>query len=900
MNRSIFLRLVWKEYRLQRALWIAMILLTAMLLFLFHVFALNTTERFCWQLSAGLVLPALYCLGCGATLFAGEREAGTFEFQRSLPVGAKTVFAAKFLFALASAAAMFALSGAALLMLNPGSEINPSEMLQRYAVAVGRRMPLLGLELLLWSVLFSLLLRRVLVAAVLGVVVGSVNFEFARGWYSHFWGGDVWIAPELIFTTVAVALADLWLGARWFREKRQRGGRAVPSIAGNGLAAWSDRFLRPSRLTMVGRLAWQHWRQTWRLAAVLVGATTLPLMILIIQWLAASKFLRGPAFSSWQGEGQINNPVWFFFGVVPAFVGVSLLGLTAFHPDQWGRGYRFLADRGATPKYVWLSRQLVCWTSAAAALPALLIAALIQTYAAFHYSGRTLSLLWLLAQTSTSVIGYVILSVSAGQFCSMFFRSGILAGLFGIILTLALAGWTALMWIWRINCLWAVLPIPLALLLATRLRTRDWLVERNTLRAWLRPGLALAVPALALLAAVPLYRVYQIPWVDPGFSPDEFARDMTPEEFAAIDRYERKAGTNTSVYYNPAKILLNKAVENQLHGKLDEALENYLEAMRVVDRCRYWYAIITDNRWSGRTADDREIKIYPRLSSWAVCPGQTPERLLAARKQLEQLTAGFSSDKGIKLRHLRLQQLYEGEPEALDKATADMSKHQRQLTLLWLRLPSERARVLRILNMQTANLLGLSAQLDRKSATGERLWTHYTTGPRDFRRDAWRNAIYPLDKLAIENFYLYFEIIRQRAAIEAERRAVQIILAMEAWKLQHGSLPKTLDELVDTCLDRLPNDPYTGKPFLYFPEGVPTAFTYYQSFGGLGSDVEIPAGKPFIWSAGKGVRPREIPAGAAEEPIVERYLLMNDGRDGWRKPLTETELWSAGRPFPIP
>jgi len=60
------------------------------------------------------------------------------------------------------------------------------------------------------------------------------------------------------------------------------------------------------------------------------------------------------------------------------------------------------------------------------------------------------------------------------------------------------------------------------------------------------------------------------------------------------------------------------------------------------------------------------------------------------------------------------------------------------------------------------------------------------------------------------------------------------------------------------------------------------------------------AGKPFIWSAGERARPRGIPAGAAEEPIVERYLLMNDGRDGWRKPLTETELWSAGRPFPIP
>ena len=127
MNRSIFRRLVWKEYRLQRALWIAMALLTAILLFLFHVVRAERDRAVRWQLSAGLALPALYCLGCGATLFAGEREAGTYEFQRSLPVGAGTVFAAKFLFALVSAAVMFGLVGVALALLYPGSAVDPSE-----------------------------------------------------------------------------------------------------------------------------------------------------------------------------------------------------------------------------------------------------------------------------------------------------------------------------------------------------------------------------------------------------------------------------------------------------------------------------------------------------------------------------------------------------------------------------------------------------------------------------------------------------------------------------------------------------------------------------------------------------------------------------------------------------
>ena len=47
-----------------------------------------------------LAFPALYALGCGATLFAGEREAGTYEFQRSLPVRAWAVFVGKIVLAL--------------------------------------------------------------------------------------------------------------------------------------------------------------------------------------------------------------------------------------------------------------------------------------------------------------------------------------------------------------------------------------------------------------------------------------------------------------------------------------------------------------------------------------------------------------------------------------------------------------------------------------------------------------------------------------------------------------------------------------------------------------------------------------------------------------------------------
>ncbi len=927
MNGTAFRRLIWKEYRLQRALWIAMALLNAMLLFLFHVFALNSTERFYWQFSIGLALPAFYCLGCGATLFAGEREEGTYEFQRSLPVGAKTVFAAKFTFAFVSAAAMFALVGLALMFLHPGVVVNPVEIMHRYAVALAKRMPLLGLEMLLWATFFSLLLRRVLVAAVLGVAVASIHFYFARGWFSHFWGKDLWVAPELVVLTSAVALADLWLGINWFREKRERRGRFAQPILGVGASAWSDHFFRPGRLTTISRLVWQHWRQTSRLAMILVGATMLPLVVICIGRLV----MLEPPTNFWQYQTNGANyhftstPISFFFGIVPAFVGVSLLGLIAFHPDQWGRGYRFLADRGAPPKYVWLSRQLICWASVAAALPALLAAALFLAPTVIDLiNGGELPVARLIAAICIMVIGYVILSVAAGQFCSMFFHSGILAGLFSIILTLVLAGWCGLMWLWQVSWLWSMLPIPLALLLATRLRTRDWLVERNTPRAWLRPILALTIPTVALLTAVPLYRVYQIPLVDPGFSPEEFAREMTPEERTTLEQYEQalqkykipreeafalaikaSRGKSSGKLPNPralfciARSLIDSARKLEREGKLDEALERYFAAIRIAGQFRWYYL----------SANNIERLVYDQLPTWAIRPGQTPERILAAQRQLEQITKNFSIRNAIILRHMPLRRFLEGNLNTIDLFDDPAEERRLQLATYWRCLPWERARSLRLLNSWTRGLLAFSADLDREAASDNRLWRHNVFGPRRPQYRSWITAnFFTLENL-IQDYLLCDdnEVMSQRAAIETQRRAVRIILALEAWKLQHGSLPKTLDELVGPCLDRLPTDPYTGEPFLYFPDGLQTSFTWCQENkylvyeSRLPSDFEITAHKPFIWSAGTKVLPLEYP-GVEKESNLYRYaiIIASGEQDAYYRAASEYEIWASGWPFPIP
>jgi hypothetical protein len=110
---------------------------------------------------------------------------------------------------------------------------------------------------------------------------------------------------------------------------------------------------------------------------------------------------------------------------------------------------------------------------------------------------------------------------------------------------------------------------------------------------------------------------------------------------------------------------------------------------------------------------------------------------------------------------------------------------------------------------------------------------------------------------------------------ETERRATQILLALEGWKIEHGQLPDSLDKLVGPYFDALPNDPFTGKPFRYFPNGVPIPLARHNWLSPVGESAVAP-NTPFVWSAGwdlsevgDELRDRRYPIGP--RPIVSGY-----------------------------
>jgi hypothetical protein len=530
-TRSIFWRLFWKEYRLQRALWIAMAVLTAFVLALVSEFSLNPEERIQWVYRVALAFSALYCLGCGATLFAGEHEAETYEFQRTLPVSGRRVFCGKITFALLSSAALFGAMWFLAEYFN--GWILPDTQSQ---VVLWELFGLFGLEMLLWTALSSLLFRHVLIAAVLGAAAASVSLVIVVEQTSPNFSIDADVAatvPRRALIAALVALLDLWLGMCWFRAQGDRGWRAIFPAVSVEMPTWTTAVANwwrvPQRRMILGRLMWQHWRQSIRILLA-IGVVFVPLAIvgpladlLII--------LPGPA--------SHHQNIVHGMAYTLAIAVVPLLGACTFLADQRRRSFRFLTERGVSPKCVWLSRQLI-----ALAIPMFLVAVCVLGSIPFSDFSRPF-FAWQVAGVFVFVLGYVVLGTAAGQLFSMFLRSGFLAAVFSVLLTSVLCGWCALMTCWGVNWLWSVLPIPLALLLATRLRTPYWLLERNTLRAWLPAALAIVIPTVVILTAVLCYRVYYIPLVDPGFSPEEYTQPATAEEKATLALYRQAIQEST-------------------------------------------------------------------------------------------------------------------------------------------------------------------------------------------------------------------------------------------------------------------------------------------------------------------------------------------------------------------
>ena len=150
-----------------------------------------------------------------------------------------------------------------------------------------------------------------------------------------------------------------------------------------------------------------------------------------------------------------------------------------------------------------------------------------------------------------------------------------------------------------------------------------------------------------------------------------------------------------------------------------------------------------------------------------------------------------------------------------------------------------------------------------------------------------------------------------------ERRSSNSRLA--AYQVDHGSVPKSLDELVGPYLHELPSDPYLGYPFRYFPNGMPLAnlkwsgrseqelapsksnskrdklipqlFPKFAENAGL---ADIEPGVPGIWSSGPDLTASLETNSDGTQMMKYAFRTMEDYQaENWT-------VWRRGLWFPIP
>lgn len=938
MNGSIFRRVVWKEYRQIRSFWIAIFLFDLMLLAIVAACTLSArsvpTEAF---FSIGLAFPAFYALGIGATLFATEHETGTYAFLRALPTSAGQQLLGRLVFAVASVAAMFVACWLAALVFSRGTLPGAADHLTLWVL-----WGCIAMELLLWGTLFSLLTKNPLTAAGLGVpaailsvwlvCVLSARFDRPAGPETYLTS----LTPQRLAVAAMLALAIVGLGLRWFREERTAGGvgQGDAALDGVGSSIIAGRS-RPSVATALGRLAWQQYRQTRKMSVVLIAMVAPAGLCILATLLFDSQSLKR------LGEILPFGDAWLVLIGLSAVFAAPLSGVVVFHTDQRRQGIGFLGERGASPTLVWLSRHAVSF-----ALPLLVLLGIglgnVVLWANVPNHADAARDALQAVMRAGCVCGVLVLAYVFGQLCSMFFKSGVIAGFLAFAGIVAWCFWAGLMDHLEISWLWSVAPVAPVLLAATWLRTSSWMLARNKVRDW-APTVGLLVGFVATtLVAVCLYRIHEIPDTEEfGVWPEKYAAEAKPEaletsalyaranellqpisarpivndeqdEPAPESKKERIARETEWLEANrqPLAILLETSRRQSCDAYLDptggakwaaehEASQlgfllatqaEHLQADGQLDKAVEYYTAALRfsaharqrNRWP-RGADWVELRTYDDLVTWAAEPNQTPEQIRAVIESLDELIRQAGGpDEAIKSEYVWQSRLLSDDMASLDLSQIDPT----MLSMVrW--LPWERARARRLLNYITACNIAIITRTGQIPPDDQ---------PTFDREEAHLESL--LTRTLVLNSS-FSDRNRSSGAgfrrmTESRRTAAELRLALAAWRLEHGQLPDSLEPVIAGRPGRWFTDPWSGEPFRYFPEGVEGELDCFSYSGGEDRTGKLAPGEPFVWSVGPFL---QIHQGYTDPR--QRYYDQQGPGQGIRFG-TEMEIWRRGHAYPIP
>lgn len=602
-------RLIWQEYRSQRAIWLAVFASVCLLLFMVRV----NTQPVPLQYSVLLAI----CGGAGfAALslivsFSGEVDNRTDVFLRMLPCSTRDLVTGRLLgsavgatlFVPAVCCFMFALE-----LILIGFNLIWPEVIQ---FDTGRRPfdgmastfgedleALLAISFLVVSIAFvvSLLTRKVfttiLVVSVLVIVIANLVFMMAHimigGGYTAGLSATQ-LAPWYAGTGMVIFVIALSLVGPWHR------GQVPFSLRG--------RFSQSAEKPRSARSRWwpSYWTNAWliRLAAKPVSRSR---VIRTLTWkelrsvvpfipFAVLAMVCGYVFDL----DSISPPIFMTF--VPMFVCFEC-GQRSLRDDQRSRTLPTLASMGLSPGIVWIAKTFVWLGTAIASISAILLLDFLLGWLILSPGdrsqlapGNSVSLRIIVGTLYLDVISAhgiaaIVAAFSVGQLAAAWIERQILAFAVGLLSMLFVVVLGAMF----LNLGWSLwltgVPIAAVLLAIAGWTSTEWVEGRWSWRIVLRRMAMLVVPVVVCSAMGWSWWRYEPQWVMRRLRGlPEFHQSMHQPSDLVDDRFWKEVSSardEASPWNRSHRLLASLSVGNQwLYKPLDgpETAENIEELL---------------------------------------------------------------------------------------------------------------------------------------------------------------------------------------------------------------------------------------------------------------------------------------------------------------------------------
>ncbi|MFO0878309.1 MAG: hypothetical protein U0840_13260 [Gemmataceae bacterium] len=845
--------LLWKEYREQRNVWLALVLLTGFLVLgLPALLPAGPADQRSYQEilpMVALLLAWTYAVVCGGMLLAGEVEGGTQTYLDALPVSRGMLWRGKALVGLVLLATHLAVVAA--MVLTSGLLIQPGVWKGWLLALVGFGVGGLG-----WGLFFSARAVTVLPAVGQALLVQFVLFaltQYVSLLVSRTMGpnqempGIGWVAflPGWILILVGGWPLSVWQYTALDRQRGLEGGAGGTSGMARR-AAW--------------RLAWARLRGLIVTLVILSGLALIPLLI--------------APLVTWPLVGWMLG---------------TLCGVTVLFDEQAG-ARQFLSDQRLPLAPIWSMKCLVRLGLAVGCCFLLVIplamVLLLQSDPQRNTDGYLLvhALTTRLAGWPRMMLLFLVAPVTigfaVGQLSGMLWRRPLTAAVVGGALGLLLLGVWVPSYLMRGLHIWQVLGVPIVLLAGSWWLLRLWATDRLQNHEGITRLILLGVVAVGFLTLAIWARVAEVPRLEepagwtafleglpaPG---ENLAGQQWRSALSSLQPYQhawvasgrggrgapgQEAISSSASFQEQVREIVQRGwpdkpgATTELGGWLDELFKEPVWKT-IADLAQEPVGMIDDPRQrmagqrltlnepahlAGQLLAVRGLQLQQRGQP-QVFPEHLDQALALVRSYSRAGTAGqVIASRAIEAFQLEaldrwLEQLA-GRPDLLRRVAQVLQKqrdwlppnhHENDLAdylvgLNSMEHPEEWMRDMLVHQASVAErnevmLLGLVSRLPWERARQQRLWRMVAFGSNEEVRELEDSINFLLPLF----YHRAGRLERGGASRLARLEASRLKVALRQYQVDQGQLPRTLNELVPKYLPAVPLDPGDQQPFRY-------------------------------------------------------------------------------------